>query len=74
MATVGSRVIATNGKLSFYVEDEYVEFNLIKASKFLSIFGEYHQADVLDRLLCRTIFNKVNNDPLEHYILNDAAT
>ena len=55
-----------NSKLSFDVEDEHVEFNFIKDSKFPSISGECHQIGVVDSLGQGTIFDNVFNDPAEH--------
>jgi len=56
------------------VEDEHVEFNLIKPSKLSSISGECHRIDVVDRLVQRTISNNISHDPLEHCLLNYGTT
>jgi len=40
-----------NGKLSFDVVDDHIEFNLFKASKFPSIYDECHMIDVVDGLI-----------------------
>ena len=46
LATVGCRIDIKNGKLPFDVDDDHVEFNLFKASKFPSISDECHMIDV----------------------------
>jgi len=61
-------------KLSFDVEDEHAEFNLINTSKFPYISGECHWIEVVDSLVVGTISNNVSNDPLEHCILNDGTS
>ena len=63
-----------NGKLSFDVRDDHVEFNLIKASKFPLIFNEFHRVDVVDRLVREDVINYVSSDLLEHCMLNDGTT
>jgi len=47
LATIGCRIDVKNGKLSFDVGDEHVEFNLFKASKFPSISVERNMIDVV---------------------------
>jgi len=49
--TVGCRINVKNGKLSFDVDDEHVEFNLITTSKFPSTSSECHRIDVVDSLV-----------------------
>jgi len=61
-----------NGNLPFDVDDEHVEFNLIKASKFPSISGT--RIDVMDTLVQKTISNNDSHDPLKHCLLNDGST
>jgi len=68
------RIDVKNGKLSFDVGDEHVEFNLFKASTFPSISDECHMTDVVDGLIRKTISNVVSNDSLEHLLLNDNTT
>ena len=63
-----------NGKLSFDVRDEHVEFNLFKASKFPSISDECNMTDLVDGLIRETISNVVSNDSLEHVLLHDSTT
>jgi len=48
LATAGCHVDLKNGKLSFDVGGDHVEFNLFKASKFPSISDECHIIDVVD--------------------------
>ena len=71
MATTRCYIDVKNGKLSFDVDDGHVEFNLIKASKFPSISGEYHRIDIVDNLAQKTISNNDSHDPLEYCLLND---
>jgi len=40
-------LMSKNGKLSFDVGDDHVEFNLFRASKFPSISDECHMIDVV---------------------------
>ena len=63
-----------NGKLSFDVGDEHVEFNLFKASKFPSISNECNMINAVDGLIRETVSNVVSNDCLEHVLLNDSTT
>ena len=51
LATARCRIDVKNGKLSFAVGDEHVEFNLFKASKFPSIFDECNMIDLVDGLI-----------------------
>ena len=74
LATAGCRIDVKNGKLSFDVGDEHVEFNLFKASKFPSISDECNMIDVVDGLIRETVSNVVSNDCLEHVLLNDSTT
>jgi len=62
LATAGCCIDVKNGKLSFDMEDEHAEFNLIKASKFSSISSECHRIDVVDSLVWVTISNDVYKD------------
>ena len=71
LAAAGCRIDVKNGKLSFDVGDEHVEFNLFKASKFPSISDECHMIDVVDGLIRETVSNVVSKDSLEHFLLND---
>ena len=43
LATIGRHIDVKNCKLSFDVDGEHVEFNLVKASKFPSISGKCHR-------------------------------
>jgi len=63
-----------NGKLSFDVGDEHVEFNLFKASKFPSISNECNMINAVDGLIRETVSNVVSNDCLEHVLSNDSTT
>ena len=54
--------------------DEYVEFNLFKASKFPSISDECNMVDVIDGLIWETVTNIVYNDALKNLLLNDSTT
>jgi len=74
LTTAGCRIDVKNGKLSFDVWDEHVEFNLFKASKFSSISDECNMIDVVDGLILETVSNVVSNDYLEHVLLNDSTT
>ena len=56
------------------MDDEHVEFNLIKASKAPSISGEYQRIDIVDSLVQNTISNNDPYDPLEYCLLNDGTT
>ena len=47
LATVRCHIDVKNGKLSFDVGGDPVEFNLLKASKFPSISNECHRIDVM---------------------------
>ena len=71
LATAGCRIDVKNGKLSFDVGDEHVEFNLFKASKFPSISDECNMIDVVDGLIRETVSNVVSNDCLLY--TSDAA-
>jgi len=51
LATARCRIDVKNGKLTFDVDDEHMEFNLFKAFTFASIFGECHRIDVVDSLV-----------------------
>ena len=51
LATARCRIDVKNGKLSFEVGDDHMEFNLFKASKFPSISDECHMIDVVDSLV-----------------------
>jgi len=51
LATTGCYIDLKNGKLSFDIGDDHVEFNLFKASKFAFISDEYHRIDAVDNLL-----------------------
>jgi len=73
LATAGCRIDVKNGKLSFDVRDEHVEFNLLKASKFPSISDEYNMINVVDGLIRETISNVVSNNFLEHVLLHDST-
>jgi len=48
LTTAGCRIDIKNGKLSFDVANDHVEFNMFKASKFPSISDECHMIDVID--------------------------
>ena len=74
LATTGCHINVKNGKLSFDVGDDLVEFNLIKASNFPSMSIGCHRIDVIDYLIREEIINHASSDPLEHYILNDGTT
>jgi len=63
-----------NGKLSFDMGDEHVEFNLFKASKFPSISDECNMINVVDGLIWKIVSNVVFNDSLEHLLLRDSTT
>ena len=64
LATTGCRIDVKNGKLPFDVGDEHVEFNLFKASKFLSISDK--MIDVINGSIWETVYNFLFNDFLEH--------
>ena len=49
--TVGCYIDVKNGKLSFDVGDDHVEFNLFEDSKFPSISDECQMIDVVDSLV-----------------------
>ena len=66
--------MSKNGKLSFDVGDDHVEFNLFKASKFPSISNECHMIDVFNGLAWETISNLESYGPLEHCMLNHSST
>ena len=70
LATAGCHIDVTNGKLSFHVGDDHVEFNLFKASKIPSISDECHRNNVMDLMVREEVNNHVSSDPLEHYMLN----
>ena len=55
------------------MDDELIEFNLIKASKF-PISRECHRNDLVDSLVQKTISNNDSHDPLECCLLNDGTT
>jgi len=74
LATAGCQIDVKNGKLSFDVGDEHVEFNLFKASKFPSISDECNMIDVVDGLIRETVSNVVSNDCLEHVLLHDSTS
>jgi len=74
LATTGCRIDVKNGKLSFDVGDDHVDFNLFKASKFPSISNECNKIDVVNGFMWETVSNLDSNDPLEHLMLNDSAT
>ena len=74
LAIAKCRIDVKNGKLSFDVTDDHVEFNLFKAFKFPSISDECQMIDVVDSLVRETISNRESSDPLERYILNDSST
>jgi len=61
VATTECHIDVKNGKHSFDVGGEHVEFNLFKASKFPSISDECHMIDVVDGLIQETITNVVSN-------------
>ena len=63
-----------NGKLSFDVGDDHVQFNLFKASKVPSIFDECHRIDVADSFVREEVTNHISNDSLEHCRLNNSTT
>ena len=48
LATTRCHIDIKNGRLSFDVGDDHVEFNLFKASKFPSISNECHMIDVVE--------------------------
>ena len=60
-ATARCQIDVKNGKLSFDVGYEHVEFNLFKASKFSFISDKCHMIDVVDGLIQETITNVVSN-------------
>jgi len=55
-----------NNKLSFCVGDDYIEFNLFKASKFPLTSDECHMINAVDDLIWETVSNLDSNDPFEH--------
>jgi len=74
LATVGCRIDVKNGKLSFYVGNDHVEFNLPKAAKFSFISDEYNKIDVVNGLIQETMSNINSNDPIEQLMLNNSTT
>ena len=74
LATAWCCINVKNGKLFFDVDDEHVEFNFIKASKFPPVSSECHRIDVVDSLVQKTISNNDSHDPLEYCLLNDGTT
>ena len=71
LATARCSIDVKNGKMSFDVGDDHVEFNLFKASRFPSIFDEWH---MIDDLVWETISNHESDDPLQYCMLNDSST
>ena len=61
-----------NGKLSFDVRDDHVEFNLFNLLNFF-VFLECYRIDVIDNLVREEVVNKVSSEPLEHCVLNDGT-
>jgi len=51
LATAGCRIDVKNGKLSFDVGDDHLEFNLFKASKFPSISDECNMIHAIGGLI-----------------------
>jgi len=74
LATARCRIDVKNGTLCFYVGNDHVEFNLLKAGKFPSISDECNKVDVVDSLIQETVFNLDSNDPFEHLMLNNSTT
>jgi len=74
LATAGYRIDVKNGKLSFDVRDEHMEFSMFKTYKFPSISYECHMIDVVDGLIWDTVSNVVSYDSLEHLLLNNSTT
>ena len=66
MATTGCRIDVKNGMLSFDVEYEHAEYNLIKDSKFLSISDKRNWIDVMDSWVQMTVCNNVSHDPVSY--------
>ena len=62
-----------DGELSFDVGDDYVAFNLFKASKFPSISDACYRIDVIDNLVREEVINHVSGDPLVHCMLNNGT-
>jgi len=73
LATVRCHIDVKNGKLSFDVGDDHVEFKLFKASKFSSISDECHRIDVIDSLVWETMSDPDSNDPFEQCLLHDSS-
>jgi len=74
LAIIRCHIDVKNGKLSFDVGGNYVEFNLFKASKFASIFYEYYRLDVIDNFVKEEVANYVFSYPLEYCMLNDGTS
>ena len=74
LATTECLIDVKNGTLSFDVGDDHVEFNLLKAVKYPSIFDECNKIDVVNGLIRETMCNLNSNDPLEHLMLNNSIT
>ena len=51
-----------------------MEFNLLKATKFPSIYDECNKIDVVDGLIPNTISNLDSNDPLAHLMLSNSTS
>jgi len=52
------RIDVKNGQLSFDTDDDYVEFNLFKASKFPSISKDCHRINVINSLIQKIVTNR----------------
>jgi len=74
LTTAGCRIDVKNGRLSFDVGNDHVEFNLLKAAKFPSFSNECNKIDVVDGLIRETVSNINSNDPLKHLMLNNSTT
>ena len=59
-----------NGKLTFDVGGDHVEFSLFKAFKFPALSDECHRINVIDDMVREEVNNHVSSDHLEHYMLN----
>jgi len=74
LATAGCRIDVKNGTLSFDVGNYHVEFNLLKAAKFPSIFDECNKIDLVDGLIREIVSHINSNDPPEPLMLNNSTT
>jgi len=74
LATAGCCIDVKNGKLSFHMGDDHVDFNLFKAAKFPFNSDECNKIDVVNGLIWETMSNLDSNNPLNHLMLNDDTT